>query len=121
MRSGRHALRLMACASACGGLHGLFKEHPEWKKLTRSGQNSYLCGEEKVYALNLDDQEVLEYISGVFRRAREEYGASYFKLDFMVFAIHSLFDREDVVIYDSDYSIAVYRRALRTIREAVGA
>ena len=99
---------------------GFFKEHPEWKKLTRSGQNSYLCGEEKVYALNLDDQEVLEYISGVFRRAREEYGASYFKLDFMVFAIHSLFDREDVVIYDSDYSIAVYRRALRTIREAVG-
>lgn len=99
---------------------GFFEEHPDWRKTTRSGANSYLCGEEKVYTLNLDDEDVLKYISQVFARARNEYGASYFKLDFMVFAIHSLFDREDVVIYESDYSIAVYRRALRTIREAVG-
>ncbi len=99
---------------------GFFEEHPGWKKKTRSGINSYLCNQEKVYTLNLDDEAVLKHIAEVFRRAKEEYGASYFKLDFMVFAIHSLYDREDVVIYDSDYSIAVYRKALRVIREAVG-
>lgn len=99
---------------------GFWEEFPHWKKAAKSGTNPYLCAQEKVYTLKLDDPGVLEYLASVFRRAREEYGAGYFKLDFMVFALHSLFDREDFVIYDSDYSIAVYRRALQVIRDAVG-
>lgn len=99
---------------------GFWEEFPHWKKATQSGANPYLCAQEKVYALKLDDPDVLEYLAQVFRRAREEYGASYFKLDFMVFALHSLYDREDFVIYHSDYSISVYRRALRVIRDAAG-
>ncbi|MDD6204047.1 MAG: alpha-galactosidase [Firmicutes bacterium] len=102
---------------------GFFVSHPELKHTAHEPyepEHSYMCGEDPVYTLDIGQKETVDYIRGVFERCNREYGAEYFKLDFMVFALHRLSGREQFLIYREDYATAIYRRVIRAIREAVG-
>lgn len=72
-----------------------------------------------VYPLDLANPKALDTLAGHYRRAVEEYGASYFKVDFLAFVLRSYIDNS-FIIYDSDYSVALFRKALMRIRETVG-
>lgn len=74
----------------------------------------------KVRKLDIGKTEVLEHYKKVFTRAREEYGVTYFKLDYLFDTLRIDIDREQFVTYEEDYIAAVYRRMLQTIRDAVG-
>lgn len=76
---------------------------------------------EGIYAFELDDPEYLEYLYALFRRIKEEYRCDYIKLDFLFGAIGNHGETaEGIFTYKSDYCMAVFRRALSTIRRAVG-
>lgn len=104
---------------------GFFTRHPGLKHVqnTPEADNSYMCGSDPVYTLELDSRETLEHIRSVFRRCNKEYGAEYFKLDFLTFALFKLSDfarKEHFVIYKQDYASAVYRKVIAAIRQEVG-
>lgn len=71
------------------------------------------------YPLNLAKKETHELLRENFSRLKNEYGAQYFKLDFLACAIHR-FTNDTFVRFDGDYAVAYYRKALQTIRQTVG-
>lgn len=83
---------------------------------------SLMVGPNPVYPLKIDDGKILDAISDNFRRAVEKYKVSYFKIDFLMCSLTRSSNSENMnfVKYDADYSVAVYRNALRKIRETVG-
>ena len=104
---------------------GFFTAHPEMKQTAcqevGEPDNSYMCGEDPVWTLDIGEQKTVEYICDVFRRCNKEYGAEYFKLDFMIFALIKLYNMMgSFVVYEEDYATAIYRRVIRAIRETVG-
>ncbi|MBQ3867786.1 MAG: alpha-galactosidase [Clostridia bacterium] len=74
-----------------------------------------------VYPLDIGAPEVIKEITDFVRRAANEWGVKYFKLDFL----DSLLYRQDAdnsrVRYLRDYSVATYRALLKAIRRAAGA
>ena len=72
------------------------------------------------HPFDLDNPAYYEHLTKVFRRMHEEYGADYFKLDFMIDSYFTWEGHEKLIRYKSDYRIALFRKALQTIRDAVG-
>ncbi|MBR3751034.1 MAG: alpha-galactosidase [Clostridia bacterium] len=103
---------------------GFYTVHPEFKNTAHQPgepEHSYSFGEDPVWPLDIGEQQTLDYICSVFRRCNKEYGAEYFKLDFMMFALLKLSNIvESFVIYEEDYATAIYRRAIKAIRDTVG-
>lgn len=64
--------------------------------------------------------EVLEHYKRVFKRLREECGATYYKLDFLFDTIRIDIENEQFVTFENDYFVAAYRKMLMAIREGVG-
>ena len=97
-----------------------------------SGKSAYLgemrslvrtdtCTLPGVHPLNYDDPETYEHLYKTFRKMREVYHADYFKLDFLMAGFRYFTESaHPEVRYESDYVIALFRRALRCIRDAVG-
>lgn len=82
-----------------------------------------LLGGRDIYTLDLGKPEALDYLRAVFTRCCEQYGSVYFKLDFLIFSLFRGFvgEQEDNWLsFSGDYAAAVYRRAMQTIRDAVG-
>ena len=75
-----------------------------------------------VFVFELDKPEFLDYLYSLFKRIKEEYRCDYMKLDFIYGAIAKNHGETDdgIFTYESDYCIAVFRKALETIRRAVG-
>ncbi|MBP3378707.1 MAG: alpha-galactosidase [Clostridia bacterium] len=73
-----------------------------------------------VYSLDIGKEETLEYLKKIFTRAKNEYGAEYFKIDFIMNLLLRLVSDGSRVEYDDGYSVELYRRYIRTIRETVG-
>ena len=73
-----------------------------------------------IYPLNIGSSELLRETGDIIRTASEKYGVSYFKLDFL----DSLLYRQDAghsrVVYADDYSVALFRRFIKTIRNYAG-
>lgn len=62
----------------------IFNEHPEW--ILRDSNNAYVCAGSnwsRFYALNLELNEVKEYIKKVFAIVLDEWGFDLVKLDFL--------------------------------------
>lgn len=79
-------------------------------------------GDEKdgrVYDMDISDPKVVEYIKGIFKQGVEEYGCSYFKIDFLIFLLLRWRD-DDNIIYKNGYKVEVYNNMVKAIREAVG-
>lgn len=101
--------------------------YKQYEKLTATNPDgspapSYKNGEIPVYPLRLDENAALDAISDNFRRAHDEYKSSYFKLDFLICSLLNSLSpgKLEFVKYGSDYSVAVYRKALKKIRGTVG-
>ena len=121
-RSGRTFGLWLAPMIACEDSE-LFLEQPELKKVMRcEGQpdEAYHFIDTSVFSLDLGKKEALEHLQRVFERCSKEYGSNYYKLDFLIFALHKLADREYMLSYEGDYVTAVYRRAMQTIRDTIG-
>lgn len=102
---------------------GFFNTHPDWRHTqTGEGQPEYtlLHGDNPIYALKLDEPAVQEHLAGVFSRAANEWGASYFKLDFLQFALQRISGRDHALCYPGQYCVELYRSTLQRIRQAVG-
>lgn len=102
---------------------GFFEAHPEMQHTyhkENEPEHSYMWGEVPTYTLDIGKQHTMEHLRQVFERCNKEYGAQYFKLDFLMFSLHRLSDREQFIVYQEDYATAIYRRMMMLIRRTVG-
>ncbi len=76
------------------------------------------------YPLDLSNPEVNKYIYNLFNTAVNKYKSKYFKLDFLVCSLLRQADKsmsDNLITFPKgDYSVAVYRKTMMTIRKAVG-
>ena len=72
-----------------------------------------------IYALDIGKEKVLEMTREIFKRATEEYGVTYFKIDFITNLLYRVAFGTPVQ-YESDYSVALYKKWTKLIRETVG-
>ncbi|HOV69044.1 MAG TPA: alpha-galactosidase [Clostridia bacterium] len=85
--------------------------------------NLKLSGFYSNYAVDIGSEKGLKLIHDNFHRAKHEYGFDYYKLDFMMGGItrrRTDDSEERFASFDGDYCAALYRRAMKTIRNAVG-
>ena len=73
-----------------------------------------------VYGLDIGKKEVLELALEMFRRGTQEYGAEYFKVDFIVNLLVRAGNGFTRVEYEDGYAVELYRRYMREIRKTVG-
>ncbi|MBE6626266.1 MAG: alpha-galactosidase [Ruminococcaceae bacterium] len=73
-----------------------------------------------VYSLDIGKEEVLGYIREIFTRGRDEYGAVYFKVDFIMNLLLRLVSDGSRVEYENGYAVELYRRYVGEIRKTVG-
>lgn len=80
-----------------------------------------ICTLPGTHPLNLDNPETYTLLRNTFLKMTEEYHADYFKLDFLL-AGYKYFTESahPEVRFESDYSIALFRKALQCIRDTVG-
>ncbi len=104
------------------GNSSLFKEHKEWLHTDRDGNlvpAGYLSyggwRDQPWYVLDFGLQEVVDYVFNLFSRLCHEYNVSYFKLDALYFGA-----MQGWLYRGGETRIEQYRRALDTIRCAVG-
>ena len=75
---------------------------------------------EHYHPFNLGDPAYHEHLRKTFRRMVDEFGATYFKLDFLAAAVRYFNGRGRFVKFPDGYCIEVQRKALSVIRETVG-
>ncbi len=92
----------------------VFREHPDWVVLENGKPKiAYVNWNRKIYALDLSNDEVLEWLFYTFK-ALKEAGYGYFKIDFL-FAGAVPGERKENVT-----PIQAFRQGMEIIREAVG-
>ena len=69
---------------------------------------------------DLGNPKFLERLKRIFTRLTKEWGATYFKLDFLLNSMVADISREHFYVYKEDYMVALYRKMIKTIRETVG-
>lgn len=77
------------------------------------------CTLGNIRPLDLSNPEALQLLRRSFDRMKNEYGADYFKIDFIAAAIHN-FNDNSYVRFRDDYAVACLRRAFEAIRQTVG-
>lgn len=73
-----------------------------------------------VYALDIGKEEVLNLAYDMFNRGVNEFGARYFKIDFITNLIYRAGNGNIPVIYKSGYSVELYKRYMDIVRKTVG-
>ncbi len=112
-----------------GNRSKLYAAHPEWVVQDASGGplvQMKFYGEfrwhkrsEEYYILDITHPDAAAWIGTVFRTWRRQWGAGYFKTDFMLFGSEHGPDR--AVWHEAGLSrIAIWRRMATIIREAIG-
>lgn len=98
----------------------LSKKSPYYNDLKALALDDETLGE--TCPFNLGDPHFLEHLKNTFKRLTEEYRVDYYKLDFLGAAIRYFVPNApgEAVRFETDYSVALLRRVLWTIREAVG-
>ena len=75
---------------------------------------------EHYHPFNLGDPAYHDHLRKTFRRMVDEFGATYFKLDFLAAAVRYFNGKGHFVKFPDGYCIEVQRKALQVIRETVG-
>ena len=75
---------------------------------------------EHYHPFNLGDPAYHDHLRKTFRRMVDEFGATYFKLDFLAAAVRFFNGKGSFVKFPDGYCIEVQRKALQVIRETVG-
>lgn len=76
----------------------------------------------KTHPFDIGDERFLSHLHDTFARLTRDYDVDYYKLDFLSAGIKSFLPSQvrEAVRFDGDYSVALFRRAMQTIRDAVG-
>ncbi len=80
----------------------------------------------KVHPFDLDNPAFYEYVYKTYHYLSHELGVKYYKLDFMIMGYRSYVEDEyvrkngNLVRYQSDYRSSLFRKVVKTIRDAVG-
>src|SRR5688500_17326750 len=113
-----------------GNRSRLFREHPDWvvrdrqtggplAQMTFYGEFRWHKRSEEYYILDVTHPDAEAYIRQVFRTWAQDWGAGYFKTDFMLFGAEHGPDR--VIWHQPGLSrIAIWRRMASLIREEIG-
>ena len=75
---------------------------------------------EHYHPFNLGDPRFHEHLRRTFRRLIDDYGVSYFKLDFLAAAIRYFHGDGGFVRFPAGYCVELLRKSLLVIREEVG-
>ena len=75
---------------------------------------------EHYHPFNLGDPAYHDHLRKTFRRMVDEFGATYFKLDFLAAAVRFFNGKGSFVKFPDGYCIEVQRKALQVIRDTVG-
>lgn len=107
-----------------------YKEHYDHNvfygdRIERSfGGNAALCANNdgSIFPLDLENEEVLEFIESSFRNAVENYDCHYFKIDFLVRSLVRCVNGSNLpnVTYNSQPSVRAYQNCMKRIRQTVG-
>lgn len=92
-------------------------------KLIRSFGGSATLMAEKcgaVYPLDISKEESIELAREMFRRGVKEYGAEYFKIDFIVNLLVRAGNGFTRVEYPNGYAVELYKHYMNEIRKVVG-
>lgn len=73
-----------------------------------------------VYGLDISKEEVIELGREMFRRGKNEYGAEYFKVDFIVNLLLRCGNDFSRVEYEDGYAVELYKKYMKEIRKTVG-
>lgn len=113
-----------------GNRSKLYRDHPEWvvrdrktggplAQMTFYGEFRWHKRSEEYYILDVTHPEAEAYIRQVFRTWAHDWGAGYFKTDFMLFGSEHGPDR--ALWHQAGLSrIAIWRRMAALIREEIG-
>jgi alpha-galactosidase len=113
-----------------GNRSRLYREHPEWvvrdwttggplAQMTFYGEFRWHKRSEEYYILDVTHPEAVAYIRQVFRTWAQDWGAAYFKTDFMLFGSEHGPDR--AIWHTPGLSrIVVWRKMAALIREEIG-
>jgi alpha-galactosidase len=113
-----------------GNRSRLYREHPDWvvrdrrtggplAQMTFYGEFRWHKRSEEYYILDVTHPDAEAYIRHVFRTWAREWGAAYFKTDFMLFGAEHGPDR--AIWHQAGLSrIAIWRRMAALIREEIG-
>ena len=113
-----------------GNRSQLYRDHPDWvvkdrmngKPLTHMrfyGEFRWHKRSEEYYILDATHPDALEYLRGVFRTWRQEWGCEYFKTDFMHFG--SEYGPERALWHTPGMTrIEIWRNVAEMIREEIG-
>ncbi len=112
-----------------GNRSKLYAAHPDWvvqdvaggplAQMTFYGEFRWHKRSEEYYILDVTHPDAAAYIAEVFRTWRHDWGARYFKTDFMLFGSEHGPDR--AVWHQRGLSrIAIWRRMAAVIRESIG-
>ncbi len=96
-------------------------EHYEsLKRMIKTDVVTLRPGDTNAHPFDFDNEEFYAHLKKTFKRMRYEYGAKYFKLDFLMSSVRRYVDDCTPVRFESDYRCALLRKAFTAIREAVG-
>ncbi len=112
-----------------GNRSRLFRDHPDWVAYDHSGaplRAMHFYGEfrwhkrsEEYYVLDVTHPEAASYIGSVFRVWARDWGARYFKTDFMYYPMEH--GPESAVWHEPGLSrVAIWRRMAQIIRDNIG-
>ena len=112
-----------------GNRSRLYALHPDWVvqdvaggplvQMEFYGEFRWHKRSEEYYILDVTHPDAARYIAGVFRTWRHDWGARYFKTDFMLFGSEHGPDRA-VWHAPGQSRIAIWRKMAALIREAIG-
>jgi len=111
-----------------GNRSRIYAAHPDWVvqdvaggplvQMDFYGEFRWHKRSEEYYILDVTHPDAAQYIAGVFRTWRKDWGVGYFKTDFMLFGSEHGPDR--AVWHEPGLSrIAIWRRMAALIREAI--
>lgn len=114
-----------------GNRSQLYQQHPDWVlrdpktgepkvDSRRYGEHRlWRCRSEEYFVLDTTHPEAFEYLRQVFRTWRKDWGAEYFKTDFMLKGAQ--WGPEDVIYHTPGMTrIEIWRRVAQMIRKEVG-
>ena len=96
-------------------------EHYEsLKRMIKTDVVTLRPGNTNAHPFDFDNEEFYGHLKKTFQRMKYEYGAKYFKLDFLMSSVRKYVDDCTLVRFESDYRCALLRKTFTAIREAVG-
>ena len=100
---------------------GLIDEKSEYYSELKSLVRTDASPMPNVHPFDLDNPEYYELLRKIFIKMTDEYHADYFKLDFLDGLLGKMgAGQKNVIKYKTDYCVAMFRRAMQTIRDAGG-